>query len=316
MNRNNRINERQGDRQLRLPGNTDRGPVNFESRKAVREGEIMAIASTEVVSVPPTMTIIGAIEKMTECGFRRLPVTDAGTRRLRGIVTAGDIIDMMGGGNKFNLVKKKHAGNLVAAINESVRAIMTEKVLTIGNDAKIADAASLIVGKKMGGLPIVDARETLVGIVTERDVMKVLSSEKGQGLVEEIMSTSLKVTGPDSPIGEATKEMITQHFRRLPVVKYDVLYGIITATYIMKYLGTGQVFQRMVTGNVAEVMALPVRTLVSGNLHTIDPKKNVNDAAREMLARNVGALPVIEDAKLVGLVTEFDLVKAFARREA
>jgi CBS domain-containing protein len=274
----------------------------------------MAIASTEVVSVPPTMTIIGAIEKMTDCGFRRLPVTDAGTRRLRGIVTAGDVIDMMGGGNKFNLVRKKHAGNLLAAINESVREIMTEKVITIRNDAKIADAASLIVGKRMGGLPIVDNGEVLVGIVTERDVMKVLSSEKNQGLVEEIMSTSLKVTGPETPIGEATKEMITQHFRRLPVVKDDVLYGIITATDIMKYLGTGQVFERMVTGNVAEVMALPVRTLVSGNLHTIDPKKNINEAAREMLARNVGALPVIEDAKLVGLVTEFDLVKAFARR--
>jgi CBS domain-containing protein len=314
MNRNNRINERQGDRQLRLPGNTDRGPVNFESRKAVREGEIMAIASREVVSVPPTMTIIGAVEKMTECGFRRLPVTDAGTRKLRGIVTAGDIIDMMGGGNKYNLVKKKHGGNLLAAINESIRAIMTEKVLTLRSDARIADAASLIVEKRMGGLPIVDEGEVLCGIVTERDVMKVLSAERSQGLVEEIMSTALKVTGPETPIGEATKEMITHRFRRLPVVKDDVLYGIVTATDIMKYLGTGAVFQRMVTGNVAEVMALPVRTLVSGNLHTIDPKKNVNEAAREMLARNVGALPVIEDARLIGLVTEFDLVKAFARR--
>ena len=97
-------------------------------------------------------------------------------------------------------------------------------------------------------------------------------------------------------------------------MKDDVLYGIETATHIMKYLGTGAVFQRLVTGNIAEVMALPVRTLVSGTLHTIDPKKNVNEAAREMLARNVGALPVIEDARLVGLVTEFDLVKAFTGR--
>jgi CBS domain-containing protein len=314
MNRNNRINERQGDRQLRLPGNTDRGPVNFESRKAVREGEIMAIASRDVVSVPPTMTIIGAVEKMTECGFRRLPVTDAGTRKLRGIVTAGDIIDMMGGGNKYNLVKKKHAGKLLPALNESIREIMTEKVVTLASDAKIADAATLIVEKRMGGLPIVDEGEVLCGIVTERDVMKVLSAERSQGLVEDIMSTGLKVTGPETTVGEATKEMITHRFRRLPVVKDDVLYGIVTATDIMKYLGSGQVFQRMVTGNVAEVMALPVRTLVSANLHTIDPKKNVNEAAREMLARNVGALPVIEDARLVGLVTEFDLVKAFARR--
>jgi CBS domain-containing protein len=313
MNRNTRINK-QGDRLLKMPGKFDRGPVEFESRKAPREGEIMAIASREVVSVPPTIPIIGAIEKMTGCGFRRLPVTDAGTRRLRGIVTAGDIIDMMGGGNKFNLVRKKHAGNLLSAINESVREIMTEKVVTLGKDAKIADAAALIVEKKMGGFPIVDTGHVLVGIVTERDVMRVLSSEKGQGLVEDIMSTSLKVTGPETPIGEATREMITNRFRRLPVVKDDVLYGIVTATDILKYLGSGKVFERMVTGNVAEVMALPVRTLVSGSLHTIDPKKNVNEAAREMLAKNVGALPVIEDARLVGLVTEFDLVKAFTGR--
>ncbi|HXW99513.1 MAG TPA: CBS domain-containing protein [Methanomicrobiales archaeon] len=314
MNRNSRINQQQGDRQLRLPGNSDRGPVNFESRKAAREGEIMAVASRDVVSVPPTIPIIGAIEKMTECGFRRLPVTDAGTRHLRGIVTAGDIIDMMGGGNKYNLVRKKHAGNLLAAINESVREIMTEQVLTIRNDARISDAADLIVGKKVGGLPIVDAEGVLAGIVTERDVMRVLSAEKGQGLVEDIMSTSLKVTGPETPIGEATRDMITNRFRRLPVVSDDVLYGMVTATDILKYLGTGKVFDRMVTGNVAEVMGLPVRTLVSGTLHTIDPAKNINEAAREMLAKNVGALPVIEDARLVGLVTEFDLVKAFTRR--
>jgi CBS domain-containing protein len=274
----------------------------------------MAIASRDVVSVPPTIPIIGAIEKMTECGFRRLPVTDAGTRKLRGIVTAGDIIDMMGGGNKYNLVRKKHGGNLLPALNESIREIMTSKVVTLRNDAKIADAASLIVEKHIGGLPIVDEGEVLSGIVTERDVMKVLSAERRAGLVEDAMSTALKVTGPETPIGEATKEMTAHRFRRLPVVKDDVLYGIVTATDIMKYLGTGQVFQRMTTGNVAEVMALPVRTLVSGTLNTIDPKKNVNEAAREMLARNVGALPVIEDARLVGLITEFDLVKAFTRR--
>jgi CBS domain-containing protein len=61
-------------------------------------------------------------------------------------------------------------------------------------------------------------------------------------------------------------------------------------------------------------MALPVRTLISGDLHTTSPGRSINDAAREMLQKNVGSLPVIEDARLVGLITEFDLVKAFARR--
>jgi CBS domain-containing protein len=313
MNRENRITK-QGDRLLKMPGKFDRGPVSFESRIAQREGEVMAIATRSVVSVPPTTSIMGAIEKMTECGFRRLPVTDPGTRKLRGIVTAGDVMDLMGGGSRYNLVQKKHAGNLLAAINESVREIMTSQVVTVSGDARIQEVADLIVEKKVGGLPIVTAGGILEGIVTERDMMKVLSTEKRSATVEEVMSTALTVTTPESPIGAATRLMIGHRFRRLPVVADDVLLGIITTTDVMKYLGTGQVFQKLVTGNVAEVMSLPVRTLVSGDLHTISPDRSLNDAARELIQKNVGSLPVIEDARLVGLITEFDLVKAFSRR--
>ena len=66
------------------------------------------------------------------------------------------------------------------------------------------------------------------------------------------------------------------------------------------------------TGNVAEVTTLPVRTLVAGELFTTTPEKTINEVAQEMLKKNIGALPVIEDSHLVGLVTEFDLVRAFA----
>jgi predicted transcriptional regulator len=107
--------------------------------------------------------------------------------------------------------------------------------------------------------------------------------------------------------------MTSFRFRRLPVVCDDVLYGIVTATDIMRYLGSREVFTRLTTGNVAEVTALPVRTLVAGSLITTTPDKNINEAAREMLSRNIGALPVIEDSRLIGLVTEFDLVRAFAQ---
>jgi CBS domain-containing protein len=107
---------------------------------------------------------------------------------------------------------------------------------------------------------------------------------------------------------------MTRHrYRRLPVVTDDVLYGIITTTDVVRYIGEKKVFSSMETGDVKELMSLSVRDLISGKLFTTVPEKNVNDAAREMFERNVGALPVIEDAKLIGLVTEFDLVKAFAR---
>jgi CBS domain-containing protein len=295
-----------------MPGKLDRGPVEFDSRVAPHPGEVMAIATTNVVAVPPTMAILGAARTMTECGFRRLPVTDPGTNRMRGIITASDIINLLGGGDKQTLVTVKHGGNLLAAVNESVREIMTGRYLSLRTTETIADALAIILGRKIGGLPVVDAEETLRGIVTERDVLRLLATGASPLTVEEVMSTALRVTAPDATIGAATREMGRCRFRRLPVVSEDVLFGIITSTDIVRYMGTGEVFDRLVTGNMGEVMDLPVRTLMKGELITTTPEVPITAAARVMLGRGIGALPVIEDSRLIGLVTEFDLVRAFA----
>jgi len=306
-------NFKQSDKLLKMPGKLDRGPVEFKSRIVDQEGEIMAVATGDVISVPQTMSILGAVETMTRWGFRRLPIVDAGSRTLRGIVTSGDVINFLGGGDKFNLVQVKHDGNLLSAVNESIRSIMTTQVTSLPDTSSLRDAINIITGKMIGGIPILHPNQVLAGIVTERDVLTVLAGEKVACTVEEIMSRSLRVTDPDCPIGKVTREMTTYRFRRLPVVSDDVLYGIITTTDIMKYLGSKRVFEQLVTGDIAEVMALPVRTLVSGNLYTTTPDKSVNQAAAEMVKKNAGALPVIEDARLIGLVTEFDLVKALSR---
>ena len=101
-------------------------------------------------------------------------------------------------------------------------------------------------------------------------------------------------------------------FRRLPVVSDDVLFGIITATDIMRYLGSREVFSRLVTGEHRRGHEPP-----GAHAHGRQPfhhysRTPVNEAAREMLHKNIGALPVIENSRLVGLVTEFDLVRAFS----
>jgi len=308
----NDINHKASDRLLKMPGKLDRGPVEFASRVAPRRGELMEIATRTVVSIPPTMAIIGAAQAMTACGFRRLAVTDPGTNRVLGIMTASDIISLLGGGEKQNLVTIKHGGNLLAAVNESVREIMSAHYLSLRTTQTIDDALDLILGRKIGGLPIVDAEETLCGIVTERDVLALLGTGASPLSVEEVMSTSLRVTAPESSIRAATREMGRCRFRRLPVVSEDVLFGIITSTDIVRYMGTGEVFDRLVTGNVEEVMDLPVRTLMKGELVTTTPEVPINAAARVMLDRGIGALPVIEDSRLIGLVTEFDMVRAFA----
>jgi CBS domain-containing protein len=312
MHQNDRI-VKGDDRLLKMQGKLDRGPVDFKSHIAEQEGEVMAIATHDVISIPPSQSIIAAVELMTKCGFRRLPVTDAGTKKLRGIITSGDIINFMGGGDKYRLVEVRHNGNLIAALNENVRTIMTQQPVTLGHNACIRDAVEIIIGKKIGGIPITGSDGVLAGIVTERDVLRMLGAERSPLKVEDVMTTSLRVTAPDCPIAKVTKDMTSYRFRRLPVVSDDVLYGIVTATDIMRYLGSREVFARLTTGNIVEVTRLPVRMLIAGSLITTTPDRSINEAAREMLNRNIGALPVIEDSRLIGLVTEFDLVRAFAR---
>lgn len=308
----NGYNHKASDRLLKMPGKLDRGPVEFQSRVAPHAGEIMGVATTRVVSVPPTMSIIGAAQMMTTCGFRRLPVTDPGTQRMRGIITASDIINLLGGGDKQNLVTVKHGGNLLAAFNETVREIMSSHYLSIRSTGTIADAVAVILGRKVGGIPVIDENETLLGIVTERDVLRLLETQPSPLTVEEVMSTQLRVTAPDATVGAATREMGRCRFRRLPVVSDDVLFGIITSTDIVRYLGTGEVFNGLVLGEMGELMALPVRTLMKGELITTSPETPIDTAARLMHERRIGALPVIEDSRLIGLVTEFDLVRAYA----
>ena len=308
----NHSEKKPADRLLKMPGKLDRGPVDFKTRIADYEGEIMAIATRDVVTAQRTTTIIQAVEIMTKNGFRRLPVVDAGTRHLRGIVTVSDIIDFMGGGDKFNLVQVKHDGNFLAAINENLREIMTSHPVTMPVTGSIADAVNVIINQDVGGIPITDGDGNLKGIVTERDVMKVLATENSGRTVEDIMKSSVHVTNPDTPIREVCEEMVRCRFRRLPVVVDDLLCGIVTATDIMNYLGKGKAFEQLTTGDSAEVMGAPVRLILSGELHTTTPDRNIHDIAIEMIQRRVGALPVIENSHLVGLVTEYDLVKAFA----
>ncbi|MFA7562822.1 MAG: CBS domain-containing protein [Methanoculleus sp.] len=308
----NNSDKKPADRLLKMPGKRDRGPVDFKTRIADHEGEIMAIATRDVVVAQWTTTIIQAVEIMTREGFRRLPVVDPGTHRLRGIVTVGDVINFMGGGDKYNLVQVKHRGNFLAAINEELREIMTPHLVTMSINGGIADAVDIIVNKNIGGIPITDAEGRLKGIVTERDVMKVLTTEHSDRTAEDIMKSAVRVTGPDTPIGKVCEEMVKCRFRRLPVVTDDVLCGIVTATDIMSYLGKGKAFEQLTTGDSAEVMGAPVRSLLSGELYTITPERNIHEIALEMIRRRVGALPVIEDSHLVGLVTEYDLVKAFS----
>ena len=88
---------------INLRKSMNRGSVEQETKIHDKPGEIMKIASTDVISIPPSKSIKDTAKVMMEHQFRRLPIADPGSGKVLGIVTVMDILDFFGGGNKFNM---------------------------------------------------------------------------------------------------------------------------------------------------------------------------------------------------------------------
>ncbi len=304
--RDRRVNTGKFEHDLRESQTTK--DLNFKQRQAEREGGVMAVAARSVVTVPPTTTIMGAARTMVGYGYRRLPVADAGTKRIKGICTAIDIIDFLGGGDKRKIIDRVYDGNMIVAINGPITEIMESEVVTIGDGASLEEAVRVMIDRSVGGLPIIDREDVIVGIITERDIVRLMGDMVSGRKVKDIMSSSVTTAPPDMAIGAAAKTMISSGFRRLPVVADSYVCGIITATDIMRYLGNGEAFRKLVTGHVDEALSAPISSIMRGEIVTIGPDQDIGEAARIMRQNRIGSLPVIRDNELVGIITERDIL--------
>jgi len=291
-------------------GVMDRGSMDFKSSVSHNHGDIMAIASKNIITLPPTTNIMGTAKTMLKYGFRRVPIADAGTNRLEGIITSLDIVDFLGGGLRHNIVKNRYKGNLAAAINEDVREIMKKDVVSLGVNDNISSAIKTMIEKNIGGIPIVDDDNVVVGIVSERDFVRTVADITTSKPVNKYMSDTVVTASPDISVGEATRTMIEKGFRRIPIVKEDVLLGIVTASDVMRYLGSGEIFQKLMTGDVSDAFQVPLKSLILRDIVWTNSGIDIGEAAALMLKNKVGALPIIDDGELCGIITERDIIKA------
>ena len=132
-----------------------------------------------------------------------------------------------------------HKNMSIAAQAEQVRSVkrsesgMIIDPVTLSADAKVGDALALKKKYKIGGIPIVDKGNTLIGILTNRD----LRFETGvQRPVKELMTTANLVTAPIGTDLARAKDILQRHkIEKLPVVDdHGKLAGLITYKDIMK----------------------------------------------------------------------------------
>ena len=275
-----------------------------------QKGEIMEIARSPVVTVAPSTPIIDVIRMMTEEGFRRLPVINPATRELEGIVAARDVVNYLGGGRKYEIIQRKYDGNFFPAVYAPVEMIMSKEAVSIRTTGKIRQAINLMIKRGVGGVPVVDRRKRVWAIVTERDLLRLFSKKLTGKKIEETMSRDVASVSPHTTLRIASRKMIREGFRRLPIVEEKKLIGIVTVRDIVRFFGTGEVYKNLKSGAIGPVLDTLVNRVGTRSLVTVAADLDVAEAARLMIRRGVGALPVLDEEKLVvGIITERDLLK-------
>ncbi len=139
--------------------------------------------------------------------------------------------------------------------------LMTRDVVTINPDADLKEAARRLSGLRISGMPVVDAENRVLGIISEADILSLAGVKKGHtfkdvlrhvlgkplpvrkkgNTVGEVMSSPAITTDPDQDIRAVAAILDEKRIKRLPVVdEEDRLVGVIARADIVRAMGMGQ----------------------------------------------------------------------------
>lgn len=105
-----------------------------------------------------------------------------------------------------------------------------QTVVTVGEDATVADAVALMASHRIGGVPVMSGG-TVTGIFTERDLLRrvvAVSRDPAATRIGDVMSHPVVVGTGSTPLDECAAVMTERRLRHLPIVDGESLVGMVT----------------------------------------------------------------------------------------
>ena len=125
--------------------------------------------------------------------------------------------------------------------------------------------------------------------------------------VKDIMTWNVITVSSDTPIMEARKILETHKIRRIPVVDRGKLVGIVTLHRIDS-AGPSEATSLSIWESNYLLARMKVKEIMQKDVVTIDPEASIEQALAKGQGMRVGIMPVIDDNKLVGVVTTTDFM--------
>jgi len=136
--------------------------------------------------------------------------------------------------------------------------------------------------------------------------------------VRQIMSGNIVTIEDSGNCHEAVEKMVRHRVRHLPVVtRQGALCGIVTDRDLRHYLFEPDTTRQVGTVGLEKLMkSMPIARVMSAPVTTVDADEPMEQAARLMLERKLGSLPVMDGGHLAGIVTETDLLRRILGEDA
>jgi acetoin utilization protein AcuB len=133
--------------------------------------------------------------------------------------------------------------------------------------------------------------------------------------VSKLMTRNLITVGPDDSVEGAVRLLRQRGVRHLLVMKEGRLVGILSDRDLKRTMDPGKPKKKLLNlgGLFFLLEPIYVREIMTPDPVTVGPDLSVQEAALMMVTKRFGALPVQEGGRTVGIVTETDLLRYFAK---
>ena len=265
--------------------------------------QIKNLMSEDIITIDKDQNLSDALKLLRKHNVSRLPVTN--NKELVGIISERDIANKLGS-SKYESMP---------ASRLHISSVMVKDVFTVPLTMQLEDVAKLMLDNGIGSVPVMDD-DKMVGIVSKADFVTLASGIAFDKItVKEIMSKDLTVVSPTDRLVHARRQMIESHVGRLPVVEDDELVGMITSKDLMRAFidFRKKVPEKYQKSQIKEVL---VEDIMSTNPTTVTGDMSITEVSEIIMETGFNGLPVVEDSKVVGIITQTDILKLIEKLEA
>jgi len=270
------------------------------------------VMSTDLIVGYVPGSIKDALDILAKNNVSGMPILKKDTKNIVGVITRTDIF--------------KNSDE------DQITLVMNENFQYIKKDQDISDAAKLLFENRIHGLPVINNKKNLVGIISPKDIIKKMLL-KNNCLINDYFSNLVVPIYENTPINIVMEIISITNENALPILDDKLqLIGIISDGDLFKLstiqegierseIGLGDDEDQWTWEGIRDTVRLyysttqvtlpfvPVKKVMIKNVKKVSKNTPVSDVAKMMVKNDISHIPIVNaDDRLIGMVSDIDLM--------